>query len=304
MSRYLTPSKIGLLALISLYSDSVVPSAAAVPVLSFLISHILPAELSLSKNDSATSPRSSVLSIDAFQKATITHASGIPGRTVWDLLLKKLWEINSVDALHVFFDNLSSLLEKPRAQLIGEDGKQVDPKRITLSRGSPLGAFIRRAQLEFTRLQFHDGVMLWKSFVTYRGPTLSLWKRRNPTAGRLSFDSNLEDLHNFDNRLLKLVYSDVMSETCKEASVSIDDMEKLLEYQVDQLQSMCESCIGLRKMSSDLNNRNGEQASTFHEHSISEYDQVRCLDSIFISLCKVRGQGGAVLSGQLMVNLF
>lgn len=245
MSRYLTPSKIGLLALISLYTDSVVPSTATIPILSFLVSHLLPVESSNSKDNQSTPIRSFVISIDHFQKATITHASGIPGRTVWDLFLKKLWEINSFDAFHSFFDNLSLLLEKTRGELLktSEAGRSADPKRIILSRGSPLGAFIRRAQLEFTRLQFHDGIVLWKSFITYRGPTLALWKRRNPAAGRLSFDSNLqEEHHGLSSRLTALVYSDVVDETRTEASVSVDDMEKLLEFQFDQMQSTSHGC--------------------------------------------------------------
>lgn len=242
MSRYLTPSKIGLLALISLYADSVVPSTATVPVLSFLVSHLLPVESSAPGNDLVMPSRSFVIAMDHFQKATITHASGIPGRTIWDLFLKKLWEINSFDSLHFFFDNLSLLLVKTHEELhrAGENGRLADSKRIILSRGSPLGAFVRRAQLEFTRLQLHDGIILWKSFITYRAPTLALWKRRNPASEKLSFDFNLlENPYNSDDRLVNLVYSDVMIGTHKEASVSTDDMEKLLEYQVDQLQSMC-----------------------------------------------------------------
>ena len=242
MSRYLTPSKIGIIALISLYADSVVPSPATVPILSFLVSHLLPVGSSISDDDLVMPSRNFVIAIDHFQKATITHASGIPGRTIWDLLLKKFWEINSFDSLHFFFDNLSLLFVKSREELqtTGGNGKSADSKRIILSRGSPFGAFVRRAQLEFTRLQFHDVIILWKSFITYRAPTLALWERRNPAAGKLSLDLNLlEDPYNLDDRLTNLLYSDVMNETCKEADVSSDDMEKLLEYQVDQLQSMC-----------------------------------------------------------------
>jgi anaphase-promoting complex subunit 5 len=241
MSRYLTPSKIGLLALISLYADSVVPSTATIPILSFIVSHLLPVEFLSSRPDTNLPSRSFIITIDSFQKATITHASGIPGRTVWDLLLRKFWEINSFDALHVFFDALTFLIEKPRhdGHFDSPDSGLANSKRILVSRRSPLGVFVRRSQLEFTRLQFHDGITLWNSFITYRDPTLALWKRRNPNAGKLSFDRNLQEAFSgSDDRIREIVYGDSAGDLQAEASVSTDDVEKLLEYQIARMQSM------------------------------------------------------------------
>ena len=243
MSRYLTPSKVGLLTLISLYTHSVIPSAATIPILSFLVSHLLPVESDLPCNASAIPNRSSRVTIDSLQQVTITHASGIPGRTIWDLLLNKLWEINSFDALHVFFDDLASLLEKPRDEqdLEGTDTQKAG--RIRLSRASPLGAFVRRSQLEFTRLQFHDGVTLWKSFVTYRAPTLALWRRRHPGVGN-TIDVNLqEDATGPTERIRNIVYGDSAVQGREKAIVSTEDVEKLLECQVDQMQSMFSSYL-------------------------------------------------------------
>ena len=239
MSRYLTPSKIGLLALISLYTDSVVPSTATISVLSFLVSHLLPAEPP-GAGDEVISPHCELtIALDSFREATIILASGIPGRTIWDLLLKKLWEINSFDALHCFFDTLPFFLEKTieESQNAVED-KAANSKPILLSRVSPLGAFIRRAQLEFTRLQFYDGILLWKNFVSYRASTLHWWKRRNPAVGSSSFDSNLlEHSLELGGRLAELAYGDITDNARKEQMVSTDDVKKLLEYQVEQMQS-------------------------------------------------------------------
>ena len=240
MSRYLTPPKVGLLALISLYCESVIPSTATIPVLSFLVSQIVPVNAAVSRGEPSTADQKSVAAIEVFQKATIILVSGIPGRTVWDLLLKKLWDVNSLDALNVFFDGLSLLLEKSpeKQQKDAEEGIAPASNRMLLSRNSPLGAFVRRSQLEFTRLQIHDSVTLWKSFIKYREPTLPLWRKRNPTAGRNSFDTNLEDRNiGWGNALRKIAYSDFDDNPSKEAIVSTDDVEKLLEYQVDQMQS-------------------------------------------------------------------
>lgn len=239
MSRYLTPSKVGLLALISLYTDSVIPSAAIIPILSFLVSHVLPVSSADAQNKSILQS-SHVPTIEDIQKATISQASGIPGRTIWDLLLNKLWKINSFDALHAFFDQLSLLLQKTpeEQQQQAEDGIELNPNGTRLSKASPLGSFVRRAQLEFTRLQFHDGVALWRNLVVYRAPTLPQWKRRNQAAGHISFDSNLQVEHlDLGDRLTDVVYGNSAHGIKHDASISTDDVEKLLEYQIDQMQS-------------------------------------------------------------------
>ena len=241
MSRYLTPSKISLLALISLYADSVVPATATIPILSFIVSHLIPVEFFSWRDSTNTPGQNFILTIECLQKATITHPSGIPGRTVWDLLLKRLWEIDSFDALHVFFDSLSFLLDKKRneAHFDVHQSRVANSKRMLLSSGSPLGVFVRRSQLEFTRLQFHDGIMLWKSFILYRSPTLALWRKRNPMASKISFDTNLQGSHSdFDDRLREIIYGASSNDSRGDANVSTDDVEKLLEYQIARMQSM------------------------------------------------------------------
>ena len=240
MSRYLTPSKIGLLALISLYVESGVPSMAIIPVLSFLVSHVLPVNSTASHNDSLLQSRHTTLVIEEFQRATISHVSGIPGRNIWDLLLDKLWKLNSLDALHIFFYNLSSLLQKTPEELQYHGSDMLNPtsNRMRLSQNSPMGLFVRRAQLEFTRLQFHDGVTLWRNFVMYRAPTLPQWKRRNQTADHISFDANLkEEQLDFGNRLTDVIYGELAHGAEYDASISTEDVDKLLEYQIDQMQS-------------------------------------------------------------------
>lgn len=240
MARYLTPPKIGLLCLISLYTDSLVPTSAVIPILSFIVSHLIPVETPSSSysSTSLSRPRSFIISIADFQDACSVFPSVIPGRTVWDLLLKRLWNINSFDALHVFFDHLNTLLVKTREeqQRDAEQGIVSSPDRvIPLSRTSPLGTFIRRAQLEFVRIQFHDAVALWKSYISYRQPTWAAWRKRNPLGGRESFDVNLDGEITL-NKLTNAAYGQDLSKDTQE--VSTDDLERLLEFQVDEMQSM------------------------------------------------------------------
>lgn len=275
MSRFLTPSKLGLLALISLYTDSFISSAATIPILSFLVSYLLPVEGHASRDAPLEGIRSFTIPINLLQQVTITHASGIPGRTVWDLLLNKLWEVGSFDDLHRFFDNLSLIIEKPPEEQTAVDLLPTDPTRTLLTRSSPLGAFVRRCQLEFTRLQFHDGVSLWKNFLVYRNPTRALWRRRHP-GSNASIDLNLhEELISSEDSVRSLVYGDFYRPTRKNGNISTEDVEKLLEYQVDQMQSTSVFRHVYSHKNTDSACRDGKSASTRHESSVPEHGRSR-----------------------------
>ncbi|KAK2007007.1 anaphase-promoting complex protein [Colletotrichum eremochloae] len=264
MARYLTPAKIGLLALIELYTDEHVPSTAIIPLLSFVTSHLLdpdPQSFVTAANKEtrwrkAESTVSLVIGIKDFEKLLSAHSVvvGLPGRKLWDTFLTKLWGINSLDQLHDFFGRQTQCLAKTREELRRAAGgdesaaaqlwqEQQQKPGITLSRNSPLGQFVRRCQLEFSRLQFHDVTQLWTDFVQYRQPTAGYLRKRNPSFGRLSFDHVLMtgEQAEWDIKgvaaLTSVVYGDmVKSGTPSAVPVSTDDIELLLEFQIEQMQ--------------------------------------------------------------------
>ncbi|KAK2804555.1 anaphase promoting complex subunit 5 [Onygenales sp. PD_10] len=251
MSRYLTPSKITLLALVTVYTDGAIPNSAIVPILSFLVSHLLPLPPHSNTTNTPKHPQDTTHTIPlaSFEAATATHPSSIPGRTVWDLLLKKLWHLDCSDALDEFFSSLSSLLSKTREEQIHDRNNGIAPEstdgRMLLTRSSPLGAFARRAQLEYTRLQFHDAVALWKGFIVYRLPTYQGWARRNAGDGRAMVDGNLAELGvDVGSALGRVVYGGLglgMEEEGAEegrVGISTKDLERLLEFQVGEMQGM------------------------------------------------------------------
>lgn len=91
-------------------------------------------------------------------------------------------------------------------------------------------------------MQFHDGVTLWKSFIVFRQPTWTTWRKRNPLAGKESFDINLRG-GTIDDRLANAVYGRVSSmDAPEEGQVSTDDVERLLEFQVEEMQSRLPPC--------------------------------------------------------------
>lgn len=252
MSRFLTPAKIGLLVLIELYVEKTVPIAAMVDVLSFIASHLINSDISRSSDASshwkrAESTVSLVISISDFERLLSPHtaASGMPGRGLWYVFLDKLWKINSLDALHEFFEQRTGLLAKTKDDLRRETEMSIEPtapEAIVLSRNSPFGAFVRRAQLEFTRLRFHDAFELWKDFVKYRQTTAAYYRKKTPSFQRLSFDNVLLEGEGGWGEgieaIASVAYGDMLrDDPSSTLPVSTDDIEKLLEFQIEQMQS-------------------------------------------------------------------
>lgn len=263
MARLLTPAKIGLLALIDLYIDEQVPNAAIVPVLSFITSHLLDhdpqafASNSASRWTKAEKAVSLVISVKDFEKLLSAYPVliGLPGRKLWDTFLDKLWDINSLHQMHDFFLRQVHALSKTKEQSRRHRGEDPRIGGIRLTRNSPFGIFVRRCQLEFARLQFHDSTELWKEFVKYRQPTINHRRRRNPSFGRMSFDQVLElgEQAEWDPEtvsvLASVAYGDMLTNTASSViPVSTDDVELLLEFQIEQMQS--ESRPSLRQMAS------------------------------------------------------
>ena len=259
MARYITPSKIGLLALIELYASEAMPSEAVLPVLSFITSNLIDRDTAsthigrVSHWRKAERTFSLVIAIKDFEKllGSYPFLLGLPGRKLWDQFIGKLWNINSLDALHDFIGNLSSLLENKKT------GSRADPteddqvgQRAKFSRSSLLGSFVRRAQVEFGRLRWHDTVELWKDFVKYRQPTAHYLRRKFSNFSKLSFDSVLMAGEQGDwghagvSALAPVVYGDMLTgDGMSSLPVSTDDVETLLEFQIEQIQSMSYNCI-------------------------------------------------------------
>ncbi|ERF75009.1 hypothetical protein EPUS_08054 [Endocarpon pusillum Z07020] len=237
MSRYLTPSKVALLSLALIYAEGVVPTPETVPVLSFLVSHILPD--APRSSHAPSSDTSYVIKLDNFESALSSIPSAIPGRTVWDLFLKKLWSIDCSHALEQLISNALTVISKSREQVQRERDEGLPPEPFgRISRTSPLGAFIRRAHLEYTRLHFSDAAALWQSFMLYRRPTKQAFEKKNPHYGRSSLDVNLSDLQlDSSHPIAQIMYGNPEDEgNVEEEFLSTHDVERLMEFHVSELQ--------------------------------------------------------------------
>lgn len=223
-----------------------VPCSETVSVLSFLVSHILP---NVSNSSHVLlSDASYVVKVDDFEPALSSVQSAIPGRTIWDLFLKRLWSIDCSHALDQLISNALLVVSKSREQLQRERDEGLPPESSgRISRTSPLGAFIRRAHLEYTRPHFSDTAALWQAFILYRRPTRQAFEKKNAADGRSSLDVNLSDLQ-IDNShpIAQILYGNLKDDNdVDEGWMSRHDVERLMEFQVSEMQSKSHSIFRL-----------------------------------------------------------
>ena len=238
MARYLTPSRIGLLTLTVLYACNEVTTSNSVAVLDFLIANIVP---NATKKQQADNDVKHSLPLSAFEKALSPLASIMPGRSVYDTFLQRLWSIDCAHGLEGFLQILPALLRKSREQILLERelGMVPEVQEQQIIRTSPLGAFIRRSHLEFTRLQFQDGVALWQQFVAYRSPSWQYYERKTPQPRFHALDDNLNAFGiDHSHPLVQIMYGAALNGGSDDDAHSSHEIEKLLEFQVSEMQSL------------------------------------------------------------------
>jgi anaphase-promoting complex subunit 5 len=220
-----------------------------------------------------------IVDVGEFEELLAPHAvvaggtgSSTPYTTLWDLFLFRLWRISSLDCLHVFFGRLSMVMAPLAPGADGgddhvegdayggagdddddeDDDYNVDDSenerpRVILSRTSPFGMFVRRAQLEFHRLRFHDMAELWRGLVRYRQPTMAYVRQRSTAAAArnkfafdhvlVSFEHDLGGDGDLAGGLASIVYGDMLEHGADAPRlISTDDVEALLEFQIEQVQ--------------------------------------------------------------------
>ncbi len=254
MNRFLVPSKIGLLALIELYTEGIVPTEATIPLLSFILEQLLPASLKSClpslKSDKNAVPF--IPDLEAFEAMLATYSTPTalphvrPTILLWDLLLQKLWNIDSVHALHEFFASRSHLLAKTNEELKKSEaldgGYDASDIMFPLSRTSPLGGFVRRAKIEFDRLRFDDAIALWTAFVRWRQGSSRYWSQRvgvqkGRFADNVLYEGELDWGPETAETLELIAYDGSGMEDPEGGNVCTKDIQKLLEFQVEQMQS-------------------------------------------------------------------
>lgn len=219
MPRYLTPAKICLLSLVDLHVSDEIPPSSKLDVLSFIALQVNPPS---DQDDGGVEEKLNLSNsgFTIFADEFSQWQSGVPGRSVYDAFLQRIWRLDDLDSLHNLFQQLSELVIPPET----EAQEPVVPK---LSRSSPLGQYIRRCVVEFTRLQFADSQALWNAFAAYRMPSYQSWASRNPEAA----------LKQAEERPA-WARSGSVAATGSNIYTSTDDTANLLNFSIFQLQKL------------------------------------------------------------------
>lgn len=170
MSRYLTPARISLVVLIELYITDQLPTSQRIRVLDFIASWLNTA----STTDINRCPAHDTIfqDVSSWKEKLSQWPSSVPGRNAYDLFLTRLFELNGPDSI-------DQLVQKAQALVAPVTPAVDDGGNIKVSRCSPLGQFLRRCNVEFTRLQLIDSLALWRALYDYRVSQWDHWASRH-----------------------------------------------------------------------------------------------------------------------------
>lgn len=218
MPRYLTPERVCLLLLIKFYHHERQNNQPhCLDLLDFISSNVL-------NNDLEPQDLKKSLSITSLACTLGQWPSDLPGLTTYHAFLQPLWQlVSGVDTLHEWISDI---------RYCGVPDQPVQPAPDLMTPASPLGQFIRRCHVEFTRLQFRDSEALWQAFAAYREPSREDWASRFPHEAERESEEvvtngiGVQQLH-------------IRSSAAQEhASASAVDTDTLLTNAIHQLQKL------------------------------------------------------------------
>lgn len=228
MSRYLTPSKICILVLIQLYREGSVSLKGTIPLLSFVSKHTVHRSPLNSSNQTPLIPPS----LDDFATLLAGHESAIPGRSLHDLFLDRFWAIHDFVTFTAFLQDQTAVTAP-----VQEQQEVTSNAKFICSPTSPIGQFARRCHLESVRLQFSDAYQLWEDLVVFREPSRDAYVKRNPNSPFAAYvpDAASANLLQSGSSVILL---DRMNKQEGRACIpsSLDDVEKVMHFQLGQLQ--------------------------------------------------------------------
>ncbi|QIW99296.1 hypothetical protein AMS68_004814 [Peltaster fructicola] len=180
MARYLTPARICTLVLIEAYQNDEL--WANKPETSSTIFGVIARDC-LQTSEHASLDLSKAVEVPRnvleYGKPLEGLDRNVPGRSWLSLLIKDLWTLHTIDELHELFHRCMQLLATASDHTNLED-ERADP----ITRASPVGRFIRKCNVEFTRLQFAETLTLWHAFVAYREPSRAIWSHHYPAIAK------------------------------------------------------------------------------------------------------------------------
>jgi anaphase-promoting complex subunit 5 len=177
MPRFLTASKLALLLLADIYITADLSPTARQKILHFLATRILVSSNSDTSSLNSRYELASSSDIAAIADTLAPLPANVPGRSLYDVLLARAWALDGLDAIVEFVKRVAESVGTLRPPKSDDADAPSSPK---ISKSSPFGQFIRRSNVEITRLQFADAQALWTSFSAFRASSYTAWATRNP----------------------------------------------------------------------------------------------------------------------------
>lgn len=244
--KYLTPHKIALLVLVELYCSFLLPPKHTISVLTLIMEHLDP---------SCGSPST----LKHLQRFTSDKASHLPGRTIYDMVLKRLWDLQSLDDLVSFFASIPCLISRHQSP------PTIGRRLLLLSPSSFLGSFIRKCTVEFNNLPLDDVIKLWKGLVGYRSISVPKWLQKNSERTMVG-SSMTPQISSWEDDASEKTHNDIGE------YLSVSDIERMFEYHVSKMQK--NKCRLTKEMK--------EQLKKFMKHNVAAphiVNYVKFLDS-------------------------
>ena len=210
-----------------MYCDGYMAPDATMPVLSFIADQLLPESVCGQKRRLSTD-RPSLLALEDFSRLLdplITRPLPKESKNLWQAFVTISWRIDNLDMLFDFFQSMSLLFEERKSHASPEEA---GVPHVVLKKASLLGAFVRRAMLEFERLIFHDAVALWQDYERFRAPAHPKGLYERPFADLDPSPSST---------VSQILHRGVEVDKTSASQASSGDVERLLIFQVEQMQS-------------------------------------------------------------------
>lgn len=241
------------MALTRLIKAGCVPDGATADVLLFIAAHVQPEihESPVAEQRGEDQLRRLLLPLSEFESHLAGHqivlclGDDITTRcTLWQLFQRFICSVKSLDVMSSLLTDIEPYFAVETGQDVGEDVQDAAAHHTPFSTCSPLGIFVRRVKVEFERLPFADVMQLWHDFQVYMITCPSSSQDILSEKGRsftFPFESRPElndGGHDGYGWASDMIHQAVESAPDSLARPTQHEVDRLLEFQIEQMQSM------------------------------------------------------------------
>lgn len=220
--------------LVDIYCRELVPPDGQLAVLTFVSAHLLPRTNPEPGKGAPRAVDRAATSLDAFRGLLqpIRDASG--QASLWDHFVRDIGTISDLDKWHDYLEDLARLFTPDEAAEDGANGSAIAAPSL-------FGVAIRQAHLDFKKLDFHGVASKWQEFNRYVSDATS---PSQETADDADMREELDRMRAMSGGVIEsIIEADAPSGIEQDAMGKAYDMERLLVFQISQMQSAYSSDV-------------------------------------------------------------